>query len=169
MAPLEVPTSATPAVSTPIVFTVPPGVPLAYPAPAPAEPTTYSTPPPPGPIVYPTLAAPVPPIPIVYPAAPVPAVPVAPYPVPLPTVYPTTATYADPAVPPVAYAPVYAAASGVPPPDVSGLLSRTGNNPPVTFPVSDVGPEITSPQPALWDSQFAIIANCLGTRAEIVR
>ena len=53
--------------------------------------------------------------------------------------------------------------------DVSGLPSRAGNNPPATFVVSDVGPEIMSLQPVLWDIQFAFIANCLGTRAEIVR
>ncbi|XP_042453345.1 cell wall adhesin EAP1-like [Zingiber officinale] len=114
MAPLEVPTSVAPAVTTPTVFTVPLGVPLAYPIPAPAEPAVYPVSPPHGPTVYPAPAAPVPPLPTVYPAAPAPAVPVAPHSVP-PTRHPVAATYADPGVPPEAYAPVYAAALGVPP------------------------------------------------------
>ena len=52
--------------------------------------------------------------------------------------------------------------------DVSGLLGRIGNNPPAIYSVSDVVPETTSFQPALWNSQFTFIANYLGTRAEIV-
>ena len=104
---------ATPTVSTPTVFMVPSGVPLAYPTFAPEQPTTYSAPPPPGPTVYPTPVAPVPPVPTVAAAAP--------YPVPLPTVPPAATTFVNQSVPPTAYAPVYTAASGVPPPVYSAV------------------------------------------------
>ncbi|XP_042405072.1 homeobox protein ESX1-like [Zingiber officinale] len=114
MAPLDVPTSAVRTVSTPTVFTVQLGVLPAYPTLAPAQPTAYPAPQPPGPTVYPTPVAPVPPLPTLYPAVPAPAIPVAPHPVPLPTVHPAATTYVDPTVPPMAYAPVYAAALGVP-------------------------------------------------------
>ncbi|XP_042387464.1 extensin-like [Zingiber officinale] len=103
----EVPT---PTVPTPTVFTVPPTVPLAYPIPPPPVPMEYQAPPPPVPIAY---QAPPPLLPTAY-AAPAPAAAVAPPPVPPPTVPPATPTYADPAVPPMTLAPVYAAAPGMP-------------------------------------------------------
>ncbi|XP_042410003.1 36.4 kDa proline-rich protein-like [Zingiber officinale] len=118
MAPLEVPTSAAPAVPTPTIFTVPLGVPPTYPAPASVEPTVYPAPPPPRPTMYPTPAAPVPPVPpvpTVHPA-PAPVVPVAPFPIPPPTVPLAATIHIDLPVPSVVYDPVYAAAPGVPPP-----------------------------------------------------
>ncbi|XP_042441325.1 lysine-rich arabinogalactan protein 19-like [Zingiber officinale] len=101
---LDVPTSAAPVVPTSTIFTVPPAVPPAYPAPPPPEPT-----------VYPALVAPVPPAPTVYPT-PASAVQAAPLLVPSSIVPSAAATYADSAVPPVASGPVYVAASGIPPP-----------------------------------------------------
>ncbi|XP_042441323.1 proline-rich receptor-like protein kinase PERK2 [Zingiber officinale] len=268
MTPLEVPTSVAPAVPTPTVFTVPPRVLPAYPAPAPVEPTVYQTPPPPGPTVYPAPAAPMPSVPTVYPAF-APAVPVAPFPVPPPIVPPVMATHIDPTIPPAVYAPVYAATPRVPPPVYSAvppIAPAPGIQPvPASIPthLTDIvtartriptlaesmkklvaedsfrmqqfiqeldghlqvklagfgnssyietldralmiesahqrayldkkkkqtnrtlgkiqptqaaqqqsgrsRPETTSPQPALRGNQFAIIANCLGTRIEIVR
>ncbi|XP_042410146.1 36.4 kDa proline-rich protein-like [Zingiber officinale] len=114
MTPLDVPTSAAPAVPTPTVFTVPPGVLPAYLALAPVEPTAYQAPPPPGLAVYPAPAAPVPPVPTVYPTS-APVVSVAPFPVPPPTVPLAATTHIDSAVPPAVYAPVYAATPGVHP------------------------------------------------------
>ncbi|XP_042460205.1 leucine-rich repeat extensin-like protein 2 [Zingiber officinale] len=108
----EVPTLTIPIVPTPTIFTVPPAVPLAYPAPTPVELTTYPVPPPPLLTAY---QAPLPPVPTTY-VAPASAAVVVPPPVPPPIKPLTAPTYADPAMPPKTPASFYATAPGIPPP-----------------------------------------------------